>query len=282
MGARRASCDAPVSYVSPAPAPLLGGTVAPQCTGRQYAGRVTWLGRFRPRTRPHRPSRLARRDQRVDRVSLEDLRPDPTALLGQTAYLELALFETATGVAGRATDLADREALTRIAARILAKHHGIVDLVARRGLDSAAVMAPFAADIERYRRRLGDTTWHEAVLTLHLAAGLFDDFFARLAAGLPGEEGRRIGELLRVDIGHETMSRLLAGAMDADRRLRSRLALWGRRIVGDTLLVARSALERSRTAEGAPIATDDVRIEPVLTDLIAAHTRRMDRLGLTA
>jgi len=28
--------------------------------------------------------------------------------------------------------------------------------------------------------------------------------------------------------------------------------------------------------------TEERRIEPVLNDLIAAHTRRMDRLGLTA
>jgi hypothetical protein len=42
--------------------------------------------------------------------------------------------------------------------------------------------------------------------------------------------------------------------------------------VGDTLLVARSAMA----------VTQDSRIEPVFTELIAAHTRRMDGLGLTA
>jgi hypothetical protein len=29
-------------------------------------------------------------------------------------------------------------------------------------------------------------------------------------------------------------------------------------------------------------ADDELRIEPVFTDLIAAHSRRMDELGLTA
>jgi LPS sulfotransferase NodH len=53
--------------------------------------------------------------------------------------------------------------------------------------------------------------------------------------------------------------------------------MWGRRLVGDTVLVARSALHGSGNA-----TSDERRIEPVFTDVIAAHTRRMDALGLTA
>jgi LPS sulfotransferase NodH len=53
--------------------------------------------------------------------------------------------------------------------------------------------------------------------------------------------------------------------------------MWGRRLVGDTLLVARSALHHSNNLD-----SDEQRIEPIFTELIAAHTRRMDALGLTA
>lgn len=239
---------------------------------------MIWPGRRRPRP----PSQRRRaRPARIERVGLADLRPDPIALLGQVAYLELTWFETATAVAGRAADLADREAITRVAAAILQQHHDLVDLLTERGVDSAEAMRPYTTDVERYRRRLGDTGWHESVLTLHLATGLLDDFFARLAAALPGE-GTRIAAILDREIGHEALITMLRTAIAADRRLTSRLALWGRRIVGDTLLVARAALATTRTAAGGPTATDDVRVEPVLTDLIAAHTRRMDELGLTA
>jgi hypothetical protein len=48
-------------------------------------------------------------------------------------------------------------------------------------------------------------------------------------------------------------------------------------LVGDTILVARSALAAAPSS-----ANDEARIEPVFTELIAAHTRRMDALGLTA
>jgi hypothetical protein len=48
--------------------------------------------------------------------------------------------------------------------------------------------------------------------------------------------------------------------------------------VGDTLLVARSALRGYDRLD----ASTEREIEPVFTELIAAHTRRMDSLGLTA
>jgi hypothetical protein len=239
---------------------------------------VIWPGRRRPR-----PSSQRRKPgpARVERVGLGDLRPDPVALLGQAAYLQLAWFETATAIAGRASDLAARESITRIAAVILQKHHDLVDLMTERGANAAEAMRPYTAEVERYRRRLGDTGWHESVLTLHLATGLLDDFFARLATNLP-DQGARVAEILDREFGHEALVALLREAVAGDRRLTSRLALWGRRLVGDTLLLARAAVATTRTADGRPAATDDVRVEPVLTDLIAAHTRRMDELGLTA
>ena len=53
--------------------------------------------------------------------------------------------------------------------------------------------------------------------------------------------------------------------------------MWGRRLVGDTLLIARSSL-----ANVGHTRRDEARLEPAFTELIASHTRRMDALGLTA
>ena len=76
------------------------------------------------------------------------------------------------------------------------------------------------------------------------------------------------------------MAELIQAGIDDNPRLASRLAMWGRRLVGDTMLVARSALTLSPEARGHD--SDEARIEPVFTELIAAHTRRMDVLGLSA
>ena len=216
------------------------------------------------------------------RIALGDLKPDTVALLGRIAYLKLALFESASAVAGRATDLADREAITRVAAVVLEQHTELSALIEARGITSAAAMHPFTADIDRYRRRLAESGWHESVLTLHLSAGLLDGFFASLAAGLPQPEAKRVAAILERDIGHDALVAVLQAGLTADKRLGSRLALWGRRLVGDTLLVARQALADVRDASGQPASTEERRVEPILNDLIAAHTRRMDRLGLTA
>lgn len=215
-------------------------------------------------------------------MPLGDLRPDPVALLARTAYLELSLFEAASSVAARASDLADREVVTRVAARILGQHTALVDLLTEQGEVPAVAMQPYAADIDRYWRRFGETGWHESVLTLHLATGLLNDFFAQLGAGLPGSLADRYCAVLTADLGQESLVQVLSAAIAGDRRMTSRLALWGRRIVGDTLLVARSALDAVRDPSGVPVETEERRVEPVLNDLIAAHTRRMDRLGLTA
>ena len=110
-----------------------------------------------------------------------------------------------------------------------------------------------------------------------LTAGFLDDFFIRLLAGLPADMGKRLEVLLEPDRSAEVIVAELRAGIEADEKLASRLALWGRRLVGDTQLVARSALHVSGNR-----ATDEERIEPVFTDLIAAHTRRMDGLGLTA
>lgn len=216
------------------------------------------------------------------RIALGDLKPDTDALLGRIAYLKLALFESASAVAGRATDLADREAITRVAAVVLEQHTELSALIEARGTTSAAAMHPFTADIDRYRRRLAESGWHESVLTLHLSAGLLDGFFASLAEGLPPAEAKRVTAILGRDIGHDALVAVLQAGLAADKRLGSRLALWGRRLVGDTLLVARSALADVRDASGQPASTEERRVEPIMNDLIAAHTRRMDRLGLTA
>jgi hypothetical protein len=258
--------------------PLHGG-LRVQSTRCQYACRVIRAGRRRP-SAPR--SRRRAVEQRVDRIALPDLRPDPEALLGRVAYLRLALFESASSVAGRATDLADREAITRVAAVVLEQHTELTALLEARGTAAAVAMHPYAADIDRYRRRLSDSGWHESVLTVHLAAGLLDDFFAALASGMQAPEGQRVAALLERDIGHDALVAVLLAGIESDKRLASRLALWGRRVVGDTLLVARAALADVHDADGRPSFTEERRIEPVMNDLIAAHSRRMDRLGLTA
>ena len=149
----------------------------------------------------------------------------------------------------------------------------------RLGAEPVEVMAPFAPAAERFRQASAGADWYELLLGIHVTSGMLDDYFSRLAEGLPGELATRVRAILAEDeasagVLHDEL--FAAIEAEAEPGLADRLALWGRSLVGDTLLIARSALRASDSRDrGADV-------EPVFTELIAAHTRRMDALGLTA
>ncbi|MHB1171376.1 MAG: ferritin-like fold-containing protein [Lacisediminihabitans sp.] len=213
----------------------------------------------------------------VSRVSLGELTPELLPYLGQAAYLQLTIFETLSRAILTAPTTDAKEAVSRVAALSLAKYHGLTDEIERTGEASGPAMAPYTARIDDYRRRVQGDDWYETMVATYLTGGLLDDFFLRLAAGLPAEYATRIAALLSADSGSDILVEQLRSAIDTNPRLAARLAMWGRRLVGDTVLIARSALAVPQDS-----APDEARLEPVFTELIAAHTRRMDALGLTA
>lgn len=237
---------------------------------------ASWISRRRPQVE------LPRLKPRgtpapATRVDLHEVMPDLLPYLGQAAYLQLEAFQTLSRVVIDVDDLGDKEKIAAAAGASLSKHQGVVAEIRRRGDDPAEVMRKFADEIDGFSALTTGADWPETLLAVQVTSGLLDDFFIRLAAGLPGDVGPRIAQLLGSDGGQEGIVEVLRAAIGADQQLASRLALWGRRLVGDTLLVARFALHLSGNT-----ATDAERIEPIFTELIAAHTRRMDALGLTA
>jgi len=238
---------------------------------------------FPPRHRPHvEISRLRPRSTKpgvdnVNRVALGELTPDLASFLGRAAYLQLAIFETASHAVSTAPHTRGKNAMIRVAHASLTKYEGLIAELSRTGHDPIATMEPFRRQIDEFERETRGADWYENLVTSYVTAGLLDDFFVRLAGGLPDEQSTRIGTLLQPDAGSKFIITELLDAIGANPRLASRLAMWGRRLVGDTLLIARSAL-----AVPVNTAPDEARLEPVFTELIAAHTRRMDSLGLTA
>lgn len=209
------------------------------------------------------------------RVELADLTPSPAEYLGLAAYLELTLFEDASRSIVLAPTTEAKSALSAVAEPHLRAHEGMVAELRRLGVDPVVAMEPHRRPLDEYRRRVEGQDWYEAMVTCYLTAGFLTDFFRGLAAGLPTELRTRVDLLLDVRAPQAVLTERLRAAIDGNPRLAARLAMWGRRLVGDTMLVARSAI-------GVTTQAGEDRIEPVFTQLIAAHTRRMDALGLTA
>ncbi|HXD60348.1 MAG TPA: ferritin-like fold-containing protein [Lacisediminihabitans sp.] len=238
---------------------------------------VTWFGRRRKRVDVPRLRSRADAPANVNRVALGELTPALVPFLGQAAYIQLSIFEALTQAINSAPTPGAKVAVSRVAATSLAKHHGLVAELERNGANAGEAMAPYTERIDHYRRITRGDDWYELVTACYLTAGILDDFFLSLASGLPRAAAERIETVLSSDAGGDILAHELQSAIDTDPRLASRLAMWGRRLVGDTLLVARSALAMPPSS-----ARDEEKLEPVVTEVIAAHTRRMDAIGLTA
>ncbi|MBH0054597.1 MULTISPECIES: ferritin-like fold-containing protein [unclassified Salinibacterium] len=213
----------------------------------------------------------------TEKVALAEFTPDILAFLGRAAYVQLKIFENLSRVIANAPTTAAKTAIGKAAELSLSKHRQLVDEITKAGGSPAEVMDPFTESVDNFERISRGADWYEALITAYLSAGFFDDFYALLAAGLPSESHSRLVAIFRGESGEKVLAEYLQAAIDANPRLDSRLAMWGRRLMGDMMLLARSALvfpDHTRTTEA--------QVEPVFTELIAAHTRRMDALGLTA
>lgn len=210
------------------------------------------------------------------RVDFEELAPDIDTFLGQAAYLQLGFFETLSELIALTPELAHKESLSKAAGAALRKHEEIVALIRERGDDPTDIMLPFREPLDAFRRATHGVRPQETMLSVHIIAGMLDDFYLALSASY-GETGLRVARILRADDDREAIVDILGDTIRADSQWESLLAMWGRRLVGDTLLVARSAL---RTTEVRVAAQE--KVEPVFTELMAAHSRRMDAMGLAA
>lgn len=239
---------------------------------------ATLIPRRRKRPSPTRKrSWRPNPNQVVNRVALNELTPELSRFLGQAAYLQLSFFQNLSRAVTSAPTTASKGVLSRVAGIVLARHHSLVAELEKLGKDPSAEMEPFVGPIDSFQSRTQGSDWCESLLAYYVESGILDDSFVGIAQGFDDEHAERISRVLADDEPRRLIGSELSAAIGENPRLASRLALYGRRLVGDVLLVARSALDLPENT-----AHDDERLEPVLTELIADHTRRMDDLGLTA
>lgn len=235
---------------------------------------VNWFWKRKPQ---RRQLSLRGRGETGDakRVDFAELAPELNRFLGQAAYLQLGYFETLTRGIRATPELGRKEALSRAAGAALDKHRAIVAVIRERGEDPTQLMLPFRENLDVFRRKTIGARPEETLLAVYLTAGMLDDFYLALASSY-GETGERVAAILREDDGGSEIVAIIQETIESDPEWRSLLSMWGRRLVGDTLLVCRGALRPGT------LAGDDSRVEPVYTELMGAHARRMDAMGLAS
>ncbi len=241
---------------------------------------VSWFDRNKLRV--EMPRLKPRGASSATKVDFAEYTPKLLPFLGQAAALHLEVVENLASAIVVAPSLELKQRISYPTADVIATQHALVGEIRALKANTDELMRPFIDALESYRTLAASSDWHELVLTCYLASGMLGDFFEQLARSIGGEVGNRVATLLAADAGARDLAQMLEEAIQADPVLASSLAMWGRRLVGDTLLVARSALAEVGDAGTPSRISADTNIEPVFTELIAAHTRRMDGLGLTA
>ena len=213
----------------------------------------------------------------VSRIDLTDLVPPAADFLAHSAAAMLVLSGEYSRVGRQAWSVVDQDALARAAHVTLhrydALHRLLADYVPNA---SEAMVGPLAYVKEQMERMVADR-WFERVATCYVVGGFLSDFYRTLAHGLPTTLSEKVLEALSDSSDERLSGDVLGRVVDLDGQYVSRVSLWSRRLVGDTMLIARNALPRINQVT----STGD-RFEPLFTDVLASHAQRLDRLGLTS
>jgi hypothetical protein len=209
-------------------------------------------------------------------------------LLGAISYGEISAFERLAEDARMAPTLEDKVAIATMASAEFGKVAPLHARISELGSDPFAAMAPFRDAIDLFHEHTAPSDWFESLIKAYVGDGLADDFYREIAAFL--DTGTRDLVVASLDdVGHaEFVVGRVRAAIGADPRLGGRLALWGRRLMGEALTQAqRVAAERD--ALSALLAggvdrpgLDLAAIGRMFTRLTERHAQRMAELGLAS
>jgi hypothetical protein len=209
-------------------------------------------------------------------------------LLGAIAYGEISAFERLAEDAKLAPTLEDKVAIASMATAEFGHVARLNVRLAELGADPFQAMAPFQGPIDRFHEYTAPDDWYEGLIKAYVGDGLANDFYREIAAYLDAETRDAILASLE-DSGHAAfvVDRVRA-AIAADPRLGGRLALWGRRLMGEALTQAQRVIV-DRDALSALLAggvdrpgIDLAAVGRMFTRITERHAERMTELGLAS
>ena len=224
------------------------------------------------------------------RRALEDpaYRAAVVDLLGAIAYGEISAFERLAADARMAPGLSDKAALAKMAAAEYLHFERLHDYLATMGADPIGAMLPFREAFDSFHTRTASSDWLEGMVTAYVGDGLADDFYGEISAFLDPDTRKVVTDSLRDTGQAEFVVPRVRAAIEEDHRVGGRLALWGRRLMGEALTQAqRVAAERDELtallAGGVDRPSLDLAaIGRLFARLTENHTARMTSLGLDA
>lgn len=208
-------------------------------------------------------------------------------LLGALAYGELIAFERLAEDATTAPTLRDKAELAVMAGAELGHFAELRERLSALGVDPYAAMEPFRPTFDNFHAHTVPADWPESLVKAYVGDGLAADFYREVAAYLdPDTRELILGTL--ADTGHsEFVVSRVRQIIAAQPAVGGRLALWGRRLVGEALSQAQVVVAE-RDALSSLLAGGDDRpgmdlaaIGRMFARLTENHAGRMARLGLS-
>jgi 1,2-phenylacetyl-CoA epoxidase catalytic subunit len=179
------------------------------------------------------------------------------------AYAEVAAFYRLTEEARMAPDLRGRISMASIAAAEMGHYELLRDALGSRGVDVVSAMSKYVSALDNYHRLTTPSTWLEALVKTYVADALASTLYLEIAGALPEE----VADVVRAALEETAHSQFVVAevrkAVTASSKQRSRLALWSRRLFGETITQAQYLL-----------ADHDE-----LVDLVVSGTQGLSQLG---
>ncbi len=209
-------------------------------------------------------------------------------LLALLAVSELTAFERMASDSVLAPSFADKASMGELATTEFKHFIALRNRLVELGADPEIAMEPFRQTLEDFHAKTKPTDWLEGLMKAFVGDGIALDFYKEISSYVDPRTRELVLEVCDDLSQAAYVVERIRSAIEEDPKVAGRLALWGRRLVGEALSQAqRVAAERDALAAliiggvdrpGADLAE----IGRMLARLTDSHSKRMADLGLAA
>lgn len=207
-------------------------------------------------------------------------------LLGLLAYGELQGFARMATDSMMAPTLQQQAQAGAIAANEFRQYERLAQRLVDVGAQPETAMRPFVDFIDGFHRSTAPSSWLESLVKIYVGDGIARDFYLEMSGFVDPETSALIQSVFADRGQADFVVTTVRDAIEADPTVAGRLALWGRRLVGEALSQAQRVSAERDTLSALLVQGDDgLDLEGVgqlFNRMTSRHTARMERLGLEA